>query len=205
MSYITLDELKKPPFNLSDLDKTEAELLIDLSKDFIDRITRQEFDLEGTISSPVDKIINGNGKRLIALPKRLVELKEVVILVTDVQLDTFPADNFIIHRSRELLEWKELTTVSLPRLRREVFIVGRGNIVIKGTFGYATPPPMIKYAQGRLIAKVHNGGGLSEQNKSESLGDFSFTRFETKGGKTGDLEIDSILGQFRRYFIDGAI
>lgn len=232
MSYITVAELRKPPHNLGQdvLADADAPVLVEITKDFIDTVTRQDFLKEGTSSTPVKKIIDGNGKRRIALPKRLLELKTVAVLLTDTSRDTHPAVSFTIDEAKLILSWSDLvSTGTSKRIRSDIFPKGIGNIEIEGVWGYETPPTSIKFVQGRLIGKMASsgggtagggagsgGGGFSEQNKSERLGDFAFTRFGASdlgggggiGGNsviTGDIEIDLILRKFRRWFLDGAV
>ena len=191
--YITLEELRRPPFNLGEpiLDETLATFLLDMTREFIDAQCKQDFLKEGSTGSEVEKRISGTGLLIVFMPKRLVTLKEVKIYASETSFATYTGDNFLYHP--RYVQWKELTSLPSPRLRVDSFSVGIANVGVVGIWGYPTIPNPIKYLQGRMIQKIVKEGWMSEKNDSESVGDFSRSPMMLEALVTGDSEIDMII------------
>lgn len=196
MSYLTVDELRKAPYSISEqeCDNDHANILLELAKDTIEQICGQSFIAEGTESTPVEKRIDGNGKLTIMLPYRMESLDKVRDYSTETGYVDYEGSNFIV--KPYYLQWKELTNIT-ARTFTYSFSKGTGNIGIFGVWGWNTTPKMIRYAQGKLVKKLLNEDALTLKKQSESLGDYSFTAVEQEHPITGDPEIDLILKQHR--------
>jgi hypothetical protein len=190
--YITLDDLRRPPFKISEseMDSTLAEFLLDMTQEFIDSACKQTFTKEGADGAEVEKKVSGTGQGVIFLPKRLAVLKQVRTYGGSGYSEYTP-DNFLYHP--RYLQWSEFESSPSPRMRGDTFGVGIGNIGIVGIWGYVTVPTQIKYLQGRLISKIIKEGYMTEKNSSESVGDYSASPMMITSVVTGDSEIDTII------------
>jgi len=197
-SYITIQELRKPPFNITErmADNTLLEFLCETAYELINSWCRQDFEKEGATGSEVSKEVRGTGTVSIYLPKRLITLKEVI---TDGVIWT--PDNFIV--SPYDIRWKDTVDYGSARnISGGVFDIGVGIIQVKGVWGFDPTPYGIKYANGYLVQKIVKEGSISDRASSESIGDYSYSRGAMEGAFTNDPNIDNVLKQYRRVRID---
>lgn len=191
--YITIEELRRPPFNLGEniLDETLATFLLDMTQEFIDQQCKQDFWKEGDTGSEVEKRVSGTGREIVFLPKRLITLKEVNIYSSEDSAQLYTLNNFFYHP--RYLQWNMLVAEASPRFPVAWFPEGIGNVGIVGIWGYPTVPTPIKYLQGRMVQKIVKEGWMTEKNDSESVGDFSRSPMMLQALVTGDAEIDTIF------------
>lgn len=193
MNYITIEELRKAPFNLveSELDATQSEFLLAMTKEFIDDACKQDFLKEGATGTEVEKRISGTNNTIIFLPKRLVTLKEVKLYDSSQVSRTYTAGEFFYHP--KYIQWLDNFIDPSPRVRVENFQMGVANVGVVGIWGFETVPMQIKYLQGRIVQKIVRTGYMTEKNKSESVGDYSSSPMMIQSVITGDSEIDTII------------
>ena len=196
--YISEAELRKPPYNIaeSEMDKTYADMLIGLTKEFIDETCNQSFDKEGDTGSEVEKRLDGHDKIIMFLPKRIIELKEIKDYNSDASFTTFSADNFVVHP--RYIEWKDFSTQS-SRVLRDFFVRGIANIGIVGVWGWEPTPLQIKHAQGLLIVEQIRSGALVQKYDSEKVGSYTKTILKDGREQTFNTEVDLLLRRFRDF------
>jgi len=206
--YITQDELRVHPYNISqdDANTKYLEMLQDLTKKIIDNECQQSFDKEGADPNFVEYRVDGTGKDtvFIAPGKRLLTLSSVRVYVSTNSFNEYTAPNFYTHD--KYVSWNTYgATAGAGRLFIEEFPKGSRNIGIIGEWGYETPPEPIKYLQGKLIMKILQDGGLSQKYSAETIGDYNYTLKEAEGEILGDPELDLIIKEYTNWSFYEAI
>ena len=199
--YITLEELKTDPYNLTE-DDTYLGVLQDMTKELIDKRCGQEFDAEGEVGDYVEKRVSGTGKDTIFLPKRLVTLHKIRIYSQNTIYTEFDAEEFFV--KSKFISWNIYSDIQdSPRFLADDFPKGSYNVGIVGIWGYAETPAPIKYLQGKLIEKIVTDGDFADKMKSEQIGDYSYTLAEAGGQSkvsiTGDVALDMIFKQYQEW------
>lgn len=205
--YITIDDLRKPPYNLSEtlLDNTFAGVLLDLTQEFLDTVLKQDFFQEGSTGNEVEKMVRGSGGDTTYLPKRLISLKEVRIYSTPTQYTVYTPENFIVNKRD--ITWKTFYADDSVRMRAilgssGVFPETSGSCSVVGIWGYAEVPAPIKYLQGRLIQKIVRENTMADKTGSESIGDYSYSKVAMQNMITNDPELDMIIKRYQNVRID---
>jgi hypothetical protein len=205
--YITVEELRKPPFNLSEclLDSVYAEVLLDLTQEFIDNICKQSFFQEGSTGHEIEKRVRGSGGVSCYLAKRLITLKEVRIWSNITQYIAYGPENFQI--GKRDLTWLTFSEGDSVRMRAVIGSAGIfpesvGSISVIGIWGYAEVPTPIKYLQGRLIQKLVREKTLADKQGSESIGDYSYSKLNLQNAITNDPELDLLIKRYQNWRID---
>lgn len=207
--YISRKSLRIEPYEISHekVDDTYLEILQDLSYDIINKLCYQDFDQEGTDEAPVVKMIDGDGKDTIFLPKRLIKLIEVRDYTDFDEWDTYEKELFLV--KPKYIIWNQFGEVTARSLVGEpgIFTEGKGNIGIVGIWGWPVVPKPIQYLQGKMIKKMVDDKTFANKFSSESVGDYSYNLKPT-GDRlqdiTGDAEMDSIIRQYRNWTGYGA-
>lgn len=199
--YITLEELKTDPYNLTE-DNTYLGVLQDMTKQLIDKLCGQEFDAEGTVEALVEKKVSGTGKDTIFLPKTLVSLSKVRVYSQNTIYTEYDADEFVVEP--KFISWNAYSDLQdSPRFQTDNFSKGSYNIGVLGIWGYAETPSPIKYLQGKLIEKILEDGDFADKMKSEKIGDYSYTVADAGGENavsiTGDKALDLIIKQYQEW------
>jgi hypothetical protein len=206
--YITRAELRLEPYDLKHelFDNKYLEVLQQLTYDVINNACGQTFEKYGETGSEVEVKVDGLGKNIIFLPKRLISLDKIRMYTATNSYYDYEADNF--EPSKFFIEWSEME--DSPRVvlsTGSTFPKGTKNIGIWGGFGWEEYPSPIKYAQGKMIQKIAQDKAIMQKFESFRVGDFSYTSKEDKAKVIGEPEIDTILRQYRRvigYGVSGA-
>lgn len=205
--YITIGELRKPPFNLPEslLDNAYACVLLDLTQEFIDTTLKQDFFQEGSVGSEVEKWVRGSDTENLFLPKRLLSLKEVRIYTNADSYVAYTPENFIVNKRD--MTWKSWMIGESKRMTAilgssGVFPSGAGSCSVVGVWGYAEVPAPIKYFQGRLIQKIVRENTMADKTGSESIGDYSYSKVTMQMMVTNDPELDMLIRRYQNWRID---
>lgn len=189
MGYCTVAELRAEGVTQEQADDTRLQGLIDRASAMIDAWTGQWFE-------PRTKtfVLDGQGQEDLPLPLQ-------PIAVDSVTADSLPISGYVVYDDPED-----------PYLHlADGWPVGRGNIVVRGTFGRVDDagkaPLLIKLACMRLVIrelpKLTDAGAQEDRLRAriaqESTAGHSYTlRAEVRPNSlSGDPEIDSILALFR--------
>lgn len=153
--------------------KTDGELntLIARAERLINAYTQNEFNLSGSQSIRLD----GSGSRRLILPDRLAVLEELKFQRLD--------DGTIVKSETTI---KDVYNRNWWLVSDFVFPLGFQNILVKGTFGYASVPPEIQDATCSLVERIV----LSETDTTaksglydrERIGDYEY---ELRGTSSG--------------------
>lgn len=76
------------------------------------------------------------------------------------------------------------------------------SVVISGTFGYETVPDDVQEATLALVRFWYKGSGAGNEGlKSESIGEYSYERFDPAVGGSADIpvEVQDLLSPYRRW------
>ena len=205
--YITIAELRLPPYNLSEtiLDNTYASVLLDLTQEFIETVCKQSFFQEGSAGHEVEKRVRGSGGESCYLPRRLLTLKEVRIWSTTTQYIAYTPENFQVNKRD--ITWLTFMADDSVRMRAILGSSGTfpstvGSISVVGIWGYEEVPTPIKYLQGRLIQKLVRENTMADKTGSESIGDYSYSRLNLQNMITNDPELDLIIKRYQNVRID---
>ena len=187
MSYCTVADLRAEGFDAESYSDEDLENRINLSCEFIDRITKSFFDIREK-----NILLDGRGGHILLLPFCLIEAEFIKIdgeIITD----------YVNYKNN-----------SYPKIYREKkWTKGIQNIEISGTFGYSEIPEAIKRASMKLAMNyfdlLSNSEAQEEKNLrglliSESTDGHSYSLSSSSVSNliTGDTEIDQILKQFSK-------
>jgi len=197
--YITQAQLKKQPYNLSDVNTTYLEYLQDMTKEFIDKVCGQAFEVEGVAPAYVEKRVDGTGRDTVFLDKRLITLYKVRVYSNSTNYQEYDASEF--NAEKKFISWNIFSDFQDSlRFRVENFPEGKYNIGVLGIWGWTTTPKAIEYLQGRMIQKIVEDDTFAERFNSLSAGDYSETlaiRGDNEFYITGDRELDLIIRKYR--------
>ena len=179
MSYCSVEDLRNE--GLDDTDEKLSEL-VELSCDFIDRITGQFFEQRELLLT-----FDGRGGQNFPLPYPLIEASEILC-------DDEVITDFVIYHN-----------ANYPKLYREAkWPKGIQNIKISGTWGYEVTPAPIKRIAIKLA--MYYFPSLSDAAAQDELAvkglitsettdghSYSLANVDTSSLITGDKEIDDVL------------
>jgi hypothetical protein len=197
--YISRAELRIAPYDIQedDADDKLLDVLQQISKNLIDNVCQQNFEVEGSASAYVEKKISGTGKDTIFLPKRLITLQKIRIYSSTTSYVDYTPDNFMV--KNKFISWSSFVpdVINPARFQLENFPEGSYNIGIFGIWGYSSYPNPIKYLQGRLIQKLIDDKSFANKFSSEKIGDYNYSLIVEDDKIFGDPELDMIVRQYR--------
>ena len=191
MSYCTIEDLREEGFNEENYNDDELTTLINLSCNFIERVTGQFFE-----PREITLKLDGRGGRVLPLPFILIEPSNIT------------ADN------EEITDYINYQDFKYPKLVRvKKWPKGFQNIEISGTFGYSETPEDIKRAAMKIamyhFPALNDSEAQEEKNLrgllvSENTDGHSYSLSGSavadlyKNSITGDTEIDDTLRRYTR-------
>ena len=197
--YITKAELRIAPYDIQedDADDKLLEILQEITKALIDNVCAQDFDIEGSVHSYVEKKICGTGKDTIFLPKRLITLEKIRIYSSTTSYVDYLPVNFMV--KNKFISWSSFVpdVINPARFQLENFPLGSYNIGIFGIWGWSSVPKPIKYLQARLIQKLVEDKAFAEKFSAEKIGDYNYNLLIENDKIFGDAELDMIVKQYR--------
>ena len=191
MSYCTIEDLREEGFNEENYNDDELTTLINLSCNFIERVTGQFFE-----PREITLKLDGRGGRVLPLPFILIESSNII------------ADNEEI---TDYINYQDFKYPKLVRLKK--WPQGFQNIEISGTFGYSETPEDIKRAAMKIamyhFPALNDSEAQEEKNLrgllvSENTDGHSYSLSGSavadlyKNSITGDTEIDDTLRRYTR-------
>jgi hypothetical protein len=194
MGYLTIEELKQGGVTSEILncnDHVRIQFLIDYCSAIIDGYTGTDFYSYLNVT----KIVDGEGKKTLPLPKRLYNLIEIKDVINNVVYTTAKLKS----NNREIY------------CRDDIFDADIENIQIIGDWGWEAVPEKIKNVLISLCNRNFETLGDEEAlkritgpYKKEDIGDYSYelkTSFNLVTGNkiesTGDSTLDMILDDFK--------